>query len=220
MTSSAVSYISPAYIAGVTNPIFEAGSLWDLIFDVAGGRVIISKDIHLNSPTAAGGPPPLLRAGTFQGVTALNGDDDLGRVSGKDAGQKGDYVAKADNTDNVFMEDVHLSFAFVMTNLTVKFDRSLQLYRITLEKAWCECGLRNTCCGLYGWHLGTSRMFWEPGKLAMAALHLRWMGRTVSRCWAAVLYLMMKQLLRENWLQMPAALKGGGGHTLTSIIFL
>jgi hypothetical protein len=95
----------------VTNPIFESGGLWDLIFDVAGGRVIISKDIHLNFPTASGGPPPLLRAGTFQAVSALNGEDELGRSQGKegkDAGQKGDYVAKADNADNVFMEDVRL----------------------------------------------------------------------------------------------------------------
>lgn len=165
----AISSSSPAYIAGVTNPIFESGGLWDLIFDVAGGRVIISKDIHLNFPTTSGGPPPLLRVGTFQVVAALNGEDDIGRVpgrEGKDAGQKGDYVAKADNADNVFMEDVRLrpSVSLVWFKLTLKFGRSFRPYPITSEKAWCECGLRSTLRDLYGWHPVTSRMFWEHGK--------------------------------------------------------
>ena len=86
-----------AYVAGVTNPIFEAAGAWDLIFDITGLRVVVHKDIHINVPaTATPGVPPMLRAGTFQGQAGVNGDDD----------REKNYVAKADYPDNVFMEDV------------------------------------------------------------------------------------------------------------------
>jgi hypothetical protein len=90
----------------VTNPIFEAAGAWDLIFDISGARVVVHKDIHMNVPaTSTSSLPPMLRAGAFQGQAPINGEDDREK--------KSDYVGKADNPDNMFMEDASL-FSFVV----------------------------------------------------------------------------------------------------------
>ena len=111
--------LSPAYIAGVTNPIFEATGSWDVLFDIGTSRVIISKDINVNCPPGAGatgGPATVsgnvpavfnaARSGPLKAESSL-GEDDVGRV-GKDATQpsKNEFVAKADSPDNLFIEDV------------------------------------------------------------------------------------------------------------------
>jgi hypothetical protein len=106
----------PAYIAGVTNPIFESGGSWDVLFDVASGRVIIHKDIHANFPPAVTpAPPSLLRAGTFKAEPLATSEDEFGRLpGGKEGGvaaQKSDFVAKADSADNLFMEEVSRSMS-------------------------------------------------------------------------------------------------------------
>jgi hypothetical protein len=90
----------------VTNPIFEAAGAWDLIFDISGARVVVHKDIHMNVPaTSTSSLPPMLRAGAFQGQAPINGEDDREK--------KSDYVGKADNPDNMFMEDASL-FSFMV----------------------------------------------------------------------------------------------------------
>ncbi|KAI0034716.1 spindle pole body interacting protein [Vararia minispora EC-137] len=90
----------PAYIAGVTNPIFEATGNWDLLCDVGGGRMIISKDIYARYPatgSAAGVPPILSRTGTIR--SEVSGEDDAGR-------RDKDFAGKADSPDNVFIDEI------------------------------------------------------------------------------------------------------------------
>jgi hypothetical protein len=109
---------SPAYIAGVTNPIFEATGSWDVLFDIGTSRIIISKDINANCPPSATGGPAtasgnvstvssIARSGPLKAEPSLGSEDDVGRV-GKDATQpsKNEFVAKADSPDNLFIEDV------------------------------------------------------------------------------------------------------------------
>lgn len=100
----------PAYIAGVTNPIFESTGSWDLLCDVGGGRMIVSKDIHASHPqsgTQGGAPALTLRTGTLKADASIGSEDDLGRIPGREKEPpRGDYTAKADSADNVFIEDV------------------------------------------------------------------------------------------------------------------
>ena len=102
--------LRPAYIAGVTNPIFESTGSWDLLCDVGGGRMIVSKDIHSSHPLSGlqGGLPALTtRTGTLKAEASIGSEDDLGRISGREReAPRGDYTAKADSADNVFIEDV------------------------------------------------------------------------------------------------------------------
>jgi len=100
----------PAYIAGVTNPIFESSGSWDLLCDVASSRMIVSKDIHSSHPPSgihAGPPSTLTRAGTLKAESSIGSEDELGRLPGREKEtQKSDFTAKADNADNVFIEDI------------------------------------------------------------------------------------------------------------------
>lgn len=72
--------------------------------------MIVSKDIHSSHPQSGsqGGPPALTtRAGTLKAETSIGSEDDLGRLSGREKeAPRGDYTAKADSADNVFIEDV------------------------------------------------------------------------------------------------------------------
>lgn len=97
---------SPAYIAGVTNPIFEALGAWDLLLDIGTGTVTVAKDIHTNYPVSSGPgfvAPLITRSGTLKAESSLGSEEDY-KVPSKD---KADFVPKADNnTDTVFIEDV------------------------------------------------------------------------------------------------------------------
>ncbi|KAJ7049952.1 docking domain of Afi1 for Arf3 in vesicle trafficking-domain-containing protein [Mycena amicta] len=75
----------PAYIAGVTNPIFKASPTWDLLLDISVGSVTVAKDIFSTYPGSPGVPP-------FNTETSLGSEDDL--VSGLKAkdGTKSDFV--------------------------------------------------------------------------------------------------------------------------------
>ncbi|KAJ6591341.1 docking domain of Afi1 for Arf3 in vesicle trafficking-domain-containing protein [Mycena sp. CBHHK59/15] len=98
----------PAYIAGVTNPIFKSSPTWDLLLDISTGSVTVARDIHSTYPTSAGMPlgvPSMVRSATFNTEISLGSEEDMGRA-GKD-GAKTDFVAKADNNaDNLFIEDI------------------------------------------------------------------------------------------------------------------
>lgn len=101
--------VRPAYIAGVTNPIFEASRAWDVLLDIGSGTVTVAKDIHATFPVSAIaglGGPLVSRTGTgnLKPEGSL-GEDDLAKP-----GTKSDFVVKADNNaDNLFIEDVSLS---------------------------------------------------------------------------------------------------------------
>ncbi len=72
--------------------------------------MIVSKDIHSSHPlsgTYTGPPSALTRAGTLKAESSIGSEDELGRLPGREKEtQKSDFTAKADNTDNVFIEDV------------------------------------------------------------------------------------------------------------------
>jgi hypothetical protein len=72
--------------------------------------MIVSKDIHSSHPPSgihAGPPSTLARAGTLKAESSIGSEDELGRLPGREKEtQKSDFTAKADNADNVFIEDV------------------------------------------------------------------------------------------------------------------
>ena len=116
-----ISCISPAYIAGVTNPIFEASRAWDLLLDISTGSVTVAKDIHITYPatvTVGLGGPLLTRSGTFKVESTITSEDEqLIRMAkeGSKAESGKDY-----NTDKVFIEDVKISPPFSIF-LNLKF---------------------------------------------------------------------------------------------------
>lgn len=86
---------------------------WDLLFDVGTARVVVHKDIHSSCPPTVpllhSRPPLILRTGTLKAESSITSEDDLSRPSAKDTKdqpQKSEFVAKADNPDNLFIEDV------------------------------------------------------------------------------------------------------------------
>lgn len=71
--------------------------------------MVISKDIHTNYPAASTSAPIQLlsRSGTLKAEGSLGSEDEIIRPS-KDLNvvQKAEFLGKADNADNLFMEDV------------------------------------------------------------------------------------------------------------------
>ena len=101
-----ISCISPAYIAGVTNPIFEASRAWDLLLDISTGSVTVAKDIHITYPATVAvglGGPLLTRSGTFKVESSITTEDELIRMAKE--GSKAES-GKDHNTDKMFIEDV------------------------------------------------------------------------------------------------------------------
>lgn len=91
--------------------------MWDVLFDVASGQVVVHKDIHINHPppttTHSIGAPPLIitRSGTLKAEFATATDEEMGRIPTKDS-QKPDATARADS-DNLFIEDVSPSSVLI-----------------------------------------------------------------------------------------------------------
>ncbi|KZT66409.1 spindle pole body interacting protein [Daedalea quercina L-15889] len=110
--------IEGGYIAGVTNPIFEASGNWDLLCDVSTGRMVVSRDIHTNYPAAPVNAQSqlLIRTGTIRAEGTPSLDDDVVRTS-KDAGgaPRSEFVSggKADSSspDNLYVEDILAAIA-------------------------------------------------------------------------------------------------------------
>ncbi|KAI0090336.1 docking domain of Afi1 for Arf3 in vesicle trafficking-domain-containing protein [Irpex rosettiformis] len=100
---------TPAYIAGVTNPIFEASASWDLLCDIGTSRMVISKDIHQNHPAGMPANPVqlIVRSGTVKAEGSLGSEEEMSRPS-KDLNpvQKAEFVGKVETADNIFMEDI------------------------------------------------------------------------------------------------------------------
>jgi hypothetical protein len=72
--------------------------------------MVVSKDIHSSHPPSgnhSGPPSTLARVGTLKAESSIGSEDELGRLPGREKDtQKSDFSAKADNADNVFIEDV------------------------------------------------------------------------------------------------------------------
>ncbi|KAL1760524.1 docking domain of Afi1 for Arf3 in vesicle trafficking-domain-containing protein [Schizophyllum commune] len=97
----------PAYIAGVTNPIFEQPGTWDVLFNIATGNVTISKDIlttYPPTPPAAGFGSASIsreRAATLRTENSIGSEDGTGRDA-----------SKTDNADNLFIEDIRAAIDY------------------------------------------------------------------------------------------------------------
>jgi len=102
----------PAYIAGVTNPIFETSGSWDLLMDIGTGRVVVSKDIHISFPVAATPPaivPLVARTGVIRAENSAASEEEIARIATRDgaqSNQRSDFAARPDSLDNLFIEDV------------------------------------------------------------------------------------------------------------------
>ncbi|KAF5380434.1 hypothetical protein D9615_004661 [Tricholomella constricta] len=97
----------PAYIAGVTNPIFEASRAWDLLLVIGAGTVTVAKDIHTTYPVTATPSfvaPLISRTGTLKAELSIGSEDDVGRVGGSQG--KPDYLKADNNADRLFIEDI------------------------------------------------------------------------------------------------------------------
>lgn len=107
------SFHRPAYIAGVTNPIFETSAAWDVLMDIGTARVVVHKDIHLSFPPTVA-PPALvntLMTRPLKTENSTGSEDDIQRIAtrdGKEGSQKNEFAAKPDSLDNMFIEDVSL----------------------------------------------------------------------------------------------------------------
>ncbi|KAF8586594.1 spindle pole body interacting protein [Ramaria rubella] len=124
----------PDFIAGVTNPIFESMPIWDVLCNIETGKISVNKDIRPAPPPPSlfPSPPPITpRSGTIKSDSSLDDEPVLGRApaasmqkESKDAAGAKDFVAKSDNPDNLFMEDIisaisyHFGESLVRTRLT------------------------------------------------------------------------------------------------------
>jgi len=119
----------PAYIAGVTNPIFETSAAWDILMDIGGARVVVHRDIHTSFPPTMAPPAfvnPML-ARPIKTENSTGSEDDIQRIAtrdGKEGGQKGEFAAKPDCLDNMFIEDL-------ISAITSHFGETLVRMRFT-----------------------------------------------------------------------------------------
>ncbi|EAU91626.1 MesA protein [Coprinopsis cinerea okayama7 len=114
----------PAYIAGVTNPIFEASKMWDLLLDISTGNVTVAKDIHVTYPvsnTIGLSAPLITRSGTLKPESSVGSEEEIARLA-KEGGK--DYQYKDNNADRIFIEDIraaiedHFGESLVRTRFT------------------------------------------------------------------------------------------------------
>lgn len=102
---------SPAYIAGVTNPIFLSSRAWDLLLDIGSGAVTVSKDIHTRHPLSNLPSIQLSRSGALKSDISIASEDEVARTvkeSRTDSGAKIDYNADKSFIDDVRLTTVHL----------------------------------------------------------------------------------------------------------------
>ncbi|KDR75938.1 hypothetical protein GALMADRAFT_248746 [Galerina marginata CBS 339.88] len=116
----------PAYIAGVTNPIFENSSQWDLFLNISTGNVTVAKHILVTYPVnpmlgLAG--PLITRSGTLKAESFIGSEDDISRMARE--GSKAD-PSKDNNADKMFIEDV-----CIRTAIEEHFGESLVRMRFT-----------------------------------------------------------------------------------------
>lgn len=131
----------PAYIAGVTNPIFETTGSWDLLMDIGTGRVVISRDIHISFPVAATPPaiiPLVPRTGVIRAENSAASEEEIARIATRDGqtNQKSDFAARPDNLDNLFIEDVRPLSRRTNGHRLIVISSSFLPLRHTLVRRW------------------------------------------------------------------------------------
>ncbi|EGO29734.1 hypothetical protein SERLADRAFT_365750 [Serpula lacrymans var. lacrymans S7.9] len=161
---------TPAYIAGVTNPIFESSGSWDLLMDIGTGRVVVSKDILTSFPPTTTPPaiiPLVTRSGTIKAESSVGSEDDIARIATRDGkeAQKADYSAKGDSLDNIFIEDVisaityHFGEKLVRMRFTEYIARFVRLAARYEEIALGSTQVSYTCTPFKDGHLGSGIFF-------------------------------------------------------------
>lgn len=103
---------SPAYIAGVTNPIFESSKAWDLLLDISTGNVTVARDIHANWPVAQSlqiSVPLITRSGTLKTEASVGSEEEIARIAKE--GSKSDSALKDNSADRIFIDDVSSAWA-------------------------------------------------------------------------------------------------------------
>ncbi|KAI0720675.1 mesa protein [Cerioporus squamosus] len=105
----------PGYIAGVTNPIFEAAGSWDLLCDISTNRMVVHKDIYNNHPAswAPSSNQLIMRTGTLKAESSVGSEDEVVRAQTKEGGpaQKPESAGRPDSADNVFIDDILAAIA-------------------------------------------------------------------------------------------------------------
>ncbi|KAL0956922.1 hypothetical protein HGRIS_003026 [Hohenbuehelia grisea] len=120
----------PAYIAGVTNPIFESSRMWDLLLDIGSGNVVVAKEINTTYPPAAlpslGGFTLNSRTGTLKSESSAASEDDMARS--KDKAEPGPRAEN--NVDTLFIEDIRsaIEFRFGETMVRMRFTEYVQRF--------------------------------------------------------------------------------------------
>jgi hypothetical protein len=108
----------PGFIAGVTNPIFEQAGVWDVLCNIDTGKITVNKEVPWpQAPITFPSPPTATtRNGSakMEGGALMSPDDESMRQGGPPGRKDSDFVAKSDNGDNVFMEEVRLLARFPM----------------------------------------------------------------------------------------------------------
>lgn len=114
----------PAYIAGVTNPIFESSKMWDLLLDISTGNVTVAKDILTTWPVSNSvtlSAPLITRSGTLKAEASLGSEEEIARIAKE--GAKADAF-KDSNADRIFIDDIraaiddHFGEGLVRTRFT------------------------------------------------------------------------------------------------------
>lgn len=79
--------------------------VWDVLCNIETGKITIHKDIPpIASANMFPAPPSVIpRSGV---VSAVNLDEDISKLGVNGVSVKGEYVARSDSSDNMFMEDV------------------------------------------------------------------------------------------------------------------
>jgi hypothetical protein len=136
-------FCSPAFIAGVTNPIFETSRQWDLFLDISTGNVTVAKDIHTTCPAMAtiGLSGPLTsRSSALKAESSVGSEDDITRLAKE--GSKAD--PGRDNADKLFVDDVcRFFFVILFSTSHLTFGRYVRPLKIILAKASSACALLN-----------------------------------------------------------------------------
>ena len=86
--------------------------VWDVLCNIETGKVTVHKDIRPPATSASSfpQPPSISRSGS---TIPNNSDDEIGKSAVANNGVigRGEFVAKADNADNLFMEDVRFTIS-------------------------------------------------------------------------------------------------------------
>ncbi|KZS96252.1 spindle pole body interacting protein [Sistotremastrum niveocremeum HHB9708] len=143
------------FIAGVTNPVFEQAGKWDVLCNIETGRILVNRDIQTPSLPANFPSPPAFfsRPGsTLKPEGSLSSDEDFGKAPGQTPSiasvQRNDFAAKADNADNVFMEDIMaaISLHYGETMIRARFTEYLQRF-VRLASRYEEDTMGSTSIG-------------------------------------------------------------------------